>query len=174
MGDRRPTGEKEFSPLDDARDLIGRVMEGQGTDALQQKAHALQSVQRTVVPANVVDLERSKGLEHPRRMAQEEPSEREREEYVICKFKVPKSDYQRVKRILAALEEELDARIDLSNIGRGWITRLITADKELLEAARGHEKLKTPNPRDPLEVAEVDHAMATIQSSAFRKAKVLQ
>jgi hypothetical protein len=79
-----------------------------------------------------------------------------------------------VKRLLAALEEELDARIDLSNIGRGWITRLITAEKEVLEAARGREKLKTPNPRDPLEVAEVDHAMAIIQSSAFRRAKVLQ
>jgi hypothetical protein len=174
MGDRRPTGEKEFNPLDDALDLIGRVMEGQGADAPQQKTHPLQSVQRTAVPTNVVELERTTGLEHPRRMAEEEPSVPEREEYVICKFKVPKSDYQRVKRILAALEEELDARIDLSNIGRGWITRLITADKELLEAARGHEKLKTPNPRDPLEVAEVDHAMATIQSSAFRKAKVLQ
>jgi hypothetical protein len=174
MGDRRPAGEKEFNPLDDALDLIGRVMEGQGVDAPQQKMHPLPSGQRTVVPTSVVDLERPKGLEHPRRLAEEEPSLPEREEYVICKFKVPKSDYQRVKRLLAALEEELDARIDLSNIGRGWITRLITADKELLEAARGHEKLKTPNPRDPLEVAEVDHAMATIQASAFRKAKVLQ
>ncbi len=83
--------------------------------------------------SDVVDLERPKwGLEHPRRLAEEEPLKppKEREEYVICKFKVPKSDYQRVKRLLAALEEELDARIDLSNIGRGWITRLITADKE--------------------------------------------
>jgi hypothetical protein len=149
-------------------------MEGQGGDAPQQKMHPLPSGQRTAVLTNVVDLERPQALEHPRRLAEEEPSLPEREEYVICKFKVPKSDYQRVKRLLAALEEELDARIDLSNIGRGWITRLITADKELLEAARGHEKLKTPNPRDPLEVAEVDHAMATIQASAFRKAKVLQ
>jgi hypothetical protein len=174
MGDRRPAGEKEFNPLDDALDLIGRVIGGQEVDAPQQQMHPLPSVQHTVVPTTVVDLERPKGLEHPRRLAEEEPSLPEREEYVICKFKVPKSDYQRVKRLLAALEEELDARIDLSNIGRGWITRLITAEKEILEAARGREKLKTPNPRDPLEVAEVDHAMAIIQSSAFRKSKVLQ
>jgi hypothetical protein len=102
------------------------------------------------------------------------PSEPEREAFVICKFKVSKSDYQRVKRLLATLEEMLDARIDLSNIGRGWITRLITAEKEVIDAARGHEKLKTPNPRDPLEVAEIDHAMAIIQSVAFRKTQVLQ
>jgi hypothetical protein len=107
MGDRRPAGEKEFNPLDDALDLIGRVMEGQGVDAPQHKMHPLPSGQRTVVPTSVVDLERPKGLEHPRRLAEEEPSLPEREEYVICKFKVPKSDYQRVKRLLAALEEEV-------------------------------------------------------------------
>jgi hypothetical protein len=174
MADRRPAGEREFNPLDDAIDLIGRVMGGQGTVASQQEPHPLGSAQRSGELTNVVELERLKGLEQRRKSTEEEPSAPEREEYVICKFKVPKSDYQRVKRILAALEEELDARIDLSNIGRGWITRLITAEKEILEAARGREKLKTPNPRDPLEVAEVDHAMAIIQSSAFRKSKVLQ
>jgi len=174
MADRRPAGEREFNPLDDALDLIGRVMGGQGAAAPPQETRPLESAQRSAEPTNVGELERLKGLEQRRRSPEEEPSAPEREEYVICKFKVPKSDYQRVKRILAALEEELDARIDLSNIGRGWITRLITAEKELLEAARGREKLKTPNPRDPLEVAEVDHAMAIIQSSAFRKAKVLQ
>lgn len=168
MADRRPTGEREFNPLDDALDLIGRVMEGQGAPPLPPKTPSLEAIQGTV------DMERSQGREHQRSKANEEPSGPEREEYVICKFKVPKADYQRVKRLLTVLEEELDARIDLSNIGRGWITRLITAEKELLEAARGHEKLKTPNPRDPLEVAEVDHAMAILQSSAFRKAKALQ
>jgi hypothetical protein len=78
MGDRRPAGEKEFNPLDDALDLIGRVMEGQGVDAPQQKMHPLPSGQRTVVPTSVVDLERPKGLEHPRRLAEEEPSQRGR------------------------------------------------------------------------------------------------
>jgi len=174
MADRRPAGEREFNPLDDALDLIGRVVGGQGAATPQQEPHPSESAQRSAELTNVGELERLKGLEPRRRSAAEAPSAPGREEYVICKFKVPKSDYQRVKRILAALEEALDARIDLSNIGRGWITRLITAEKEILEAARGREKLKTPNPRDPLEVAEVDHAMAIIQSSAFRKSKVLQ
>jgi hypothetical protein len=174
MADRRPAGEREFNPLDDALDLIGRVVGGQGAAAPPQETHPLGAAQRSAELTNVGDLERLQGLEPRRRSAAEALSAPEREEFVICKFKVPKSDYQRVKRILAALEEELDARIDLSNIGRGWITRLITAEKEILEAARGREKLKTPNPRDPLEVAEVDHAMAIIQSSAFRKSKVLQ
>ena len=174
MADRRPAGEREFNPLDDALDLIGRVVGGQGSAAPQQETHPLGAAQRSAELTNVGELERLQRLEPRRRRAAEAPSAPEREEFVICKFKVPKSDYQRVKRILAALEEELDARIDLSNIGRGWITRLITAEKEILEAARGREKLKTPNPRDPLEVAEVDHAMAIIQSSAFRKSKVLQ
>ena len=53
MGDRRPAGEKEFNPLDDALDLIGRVMEGQGTDAPQQKTHPLQSVQRAEAAPSV-------------------------------------------------------------------------------------------------------------------------
>ena len=46
MGDRRPAGEKEFNPLDDALDLIGRVMEGQGGDAPQQQMHSLPSMRR--------------------------------------------------------------------------------------------------------------------------------
>jgi hypothetical protein len=174
MADRRPAGEREFNPLDDALDLIGRVMEGHGTAAPQQATPPSPSVQRRGEPSQVGDRERLNGFTQRSRDAPEESTPPEREEYVICKFKVPKSDYLRVKRLLAALEEELDARIDLSNIGRGWITRLITAEKELLDAARGREKLKTPNPRDPLEVAEVDHAMAIIQSSAFRRAQVLQ
>jgi hypothetical protein len=91
-------------------------------------------------------------------------------EFVICKFKVPKSEYVNVRRILHELQDELGARIDLANLGRGWLTRLITAEKELLDAARQQEKLKTPNPRNPLELADIDHAMALIQSIAFRRA----
>jgi len=30
MADRRPAGEREFNPLDDALDLIGRVMGDKG------------------------------------------------------------------------------------------------------------------------------------------------
>ena len=174
MADRRPAGEREFNPLDDALDLIGRVMEGHGSAPPQQATPPAPSAQRGVEPSQAGDRERLNGFTQRSRGVPEESAAPEREEYVICKFKVPKSDYQRVKRLLTALEEELDARIDLSNIGRGWITRLITAEKELLDAARGREKLKTPNPRDPLEVAEVDHAMAIIQSSAFRRAQALQ
>jgi len=92
------------------------------------------------------------------------------EDLVTFKFKVSRSDYKQAKDILAELERELGARIDLSNLGRGWITRLITAEKEIIDAARQQEKLKTPNSRNPLEVAEVDHAMTVIQSVAFRRA----
>lgn len=174
MGDRRPAGEREFSPLEDARDLIGRVLEGPGSLASPTETPSTHTASHAAVlppgGGRAQPQWRVNGREEP----EATPPPPEREAFVICKFKVPKADYQRVKRLLATLEETLDARIDLSNIGRGWITRLITAEKELLEAARGHDKLKTPNPRDPLEVAEVDHAMAIIQSSAFRKAQVLQ
>jgi hypothetical protein len=98
----------------------------------------------------------------------------EKEEFLTFKFKVPRSDYMHAKRILSLLEEELGARIDLTNLGRGWLTRFITAEKEILEAARHQERLKTPNPRNPLEVAEVDHAMTVIQSVAFRRAAAVK
>ena len=99
---------------------------------------------------------------------------RHNEEFVTCKFKVPRSDYIQAKKIVSLLEEELHARIDLSNLGRGWLTRLITAEKEVIDAARQQEKLKTPNPRNPLEVAEVDHAMTVLQSVAFRRAAAIR
>ena len=68
------------------------------------------------------------------------------------------------------LENELNARIDLSNLGQGWLIRLITSEKELLEAAKHQQKLLTPNSRDPLQLAEFDHSMAVVQLVAFRRA----
>jgi hypothetical protein len=99
---------------------------------------------------------------------------RSQEEFVTFKFKVPRSDYIQAKKIVSILENELHARIDLSNLGRGWLTRLITAEKEVIDAARQQEKLKTPNPRNPLEVAEIDHAMTVVQAVAFRRATVVR
>ena len=84
----------------------------------------------------------------------------QKEDSVVFKFNVPRSDYVAAKRIVSMLENELNARIDLSNLGRGWLTRLMTLEKELLEAAK-HPKLRTPNSRYPLQVAEVDHSMAS-------------
>lgn len=173
MADRRPVGEKEFNPLDDTLDLIGQVVSGKVAMKPKEEANPPQLAKRAPALHNVVELEKPKIRERRGGKPEETPTSMEREEFVICKFKVPKSDYQRVKRILTALEEELNARIDFANIGRGWITRLVTAETEILDAAKAHERLKTPNPRNPLEVAEIDHAMAVIQSVGFRRASRL-
>ncbi len=193
MGERRPPGEKEFSPLDDTLGLISSVLSGGGENTAQKI-----ELPSAPVPAPIIPSEEKRPLEperlsapEPKRVAtvkqlpakleglkvrdpepeQERAVEDDKEEFVTLKFKVARSDYAQAKKILAALEEELRARIDISNLGRGWITRLITAEKEILDAARNQEKLKTPNSRNPLEVAEVDHAMTIIQSVAFRRAE---
>lgn len=162
MGDRRPTGEKEFNPLDDSTGLIGQVLKRQHNEKAPQlptdegSKGAVSKTEKTSV---------SKTLEKSQRSGKDV----NQEDFVIFKFKVPRSDYAEAKRIVALLENQLRARIDLSNLGRGWITRLITAEQEILDAARNHEELRTPNSRDRLEIAEVDHAMCVIQSVAFRR-----
>ena len=68
------------------------------------------------------------------------------------------------------MERQTDSKIDLSSLGRGWVTRFITSEKELIDAGRVEGNLKTPNRRDALEMSEFKHAMARIQARAFRRA----
>jgi hypothetical protein len=176
MGDRRPAGEKEYSPLDDSSDLIRRVLSV--TAAAEEPMLPAASVKEEKV-VHMAIAEKSPLSKPPpprKELEQRAPEARpaQRDEFLTFKFKVPRSDYAHAKRILSLLEEELGARIDLANLGRGWLTRFITAEKEILEAARHQERLKTPNPRNPLEVAEVDHAMTVIQSVAFRRAATVK
>jgi hypothetical protein len=171
MGDRRPVGEIEFNPLGDAADLISQVTvrEKPRTEVVEEPAP-----QETVVAPTtqkVVKLKAQQAAKEPLAGKKKQIEEDPLKDFVICKFKVPRSDYMAAKKIVAQLEDELNARIDLSNLGRGWLTRLITAEKEVIEAARHQEKLKTPNSRNPLEVAEVDHVMSVVQSVAFRRAE---
>ena len=164
MGERRPTGEKEFNPLDDSINLISSVLGGEGTQA--------KAVQRELgQPVEVTKLTPMRANSSSKKEEEFRESTTSKEEFVTVKFKVPRSEYAQAKKILSLLEEELQARLDLSNLGRGWITRFITAEKELLDVAKNQEKLKTPNSRNPLEVAEIDHAMAVLQSVAFRRAQ---
>ncbi len=171
MGDRRPAGEKEFNPLGDAADLISQVTirEKSHTEVIEEPAPQ----KNTEAPTSqkVVKLKAQETPKEPTAKKKKQIEEDPLKDFVICKFKVPRSDYVAAKKIVAQLEEELNARIDLSNLGRGWLTRLITAEKEVIEAARHQEKLKTPNSRNPLEVAEVDHVMSVVQSVAFRRAE---
>jgi hypothetical protein len=168
MGERRPIGEREFSPLDDSASLIGSVMAGGTVEDIEDKPKSLESPPKI----RKIKAPEATRLEEPQRLR---PREGEgKEEFVTLKFKVPRSDYAQAKRIVSHLEQELGARIDLSNLGRGWITRLITAEKEIIDAARNQERLKTPNSRNALEVAEIDHAMTIIQSVAFRRAETLR
>lgn len=171
MGDRRPAGEKEFNPLGDAADLISQVTvrEKPRTEVVEEPVP-----QKTIVAPTtqkVVKLKAQQPVKEPTVEKKKQIEEDPLKDFVICKFKVPRSDYMAAKKIVAQLEDELNARIDLSNLGRGWLTRLITAEKEVIEAARHQEKLKTPNSRNPLEVAEVDHVMSVVQSVAFRRAE---
>jgi hypothetical protein len=175
MGERRPTGEKEYSPLDDSMDLIGRVLSDTVDEPITPAAVKQQKILQISRAEKPLLFQSTPQQEEPKHGAPiPEVRLAEKEEFLTFKFKVPRPDYLHAKRILSALEEELGARIDLANLGRGWLTRLITAEKEILEAAKHQERLKTPNPRNPLEVAEVDHAMTVIQSVAFRRAAAVK
>ena len=174
MGDRRPAGEVEFNPLGDAADLISQVTarEVSRADVVEERLP-----QKDIVappPKEIVKFKAQEKAIEPSDEKKKGIEEDPLKDFVICKFKVPRSDYVAAKKIVAQLEEELNARIDLSNLGRGWLTRLITAEKEVIEAARHQEKLKTPNSRNPLEVAEVDHVMSVVQSVAFRRAELVR
>jgi hypothetical protein len=177
MGEKRPRGEKEYNPLDDTRALIGHVLKGGGDEAPAPEAATASPnaseapPQQTAQVFSIVERSAKESKED-----EVSPVKRPvpKEEMVTCKFKVPKTDYHEAKRILAQLEQLLGAHIDLANLGRGWLTRLVTAEKELLDAAQHHEPLKSANTRNPLEVAEVDHAMTVIQSLAFRRAKPIR
>ena len=68
----------------------------------------------------------------------------------------------------------MDVKLNFSHLFRGWITRVITAEKELLDAARNHPSAKTPNTRNKVEVADMDYALAQIQATAFRRAKAIK
>ncbi len=177
MGDRRPIGEREYSPLDDSLNLITSVLNNSASslDVPVQKPRLTPRI-ATTKPEKVVSMVKQPELQPGSEGEGVAPELelRHNEEFVTFKFKVPRSDYAQAKRIVSMLEDELHARIDLSNLGRGWLTRLITAEKEIIDAARQQEKLKTPNPRNPLEVAEVDHAMTVVQSVAFRRATALK
>jgi hypothetical protein len=166
MGSRRPEGEREFNPLDDSADLISQVVSG-NNQPLQKKEVPQAFQERVAQPKqNIIEIKKTDPIEDP---PKSEIEKSQKEDSVVFKFNVPRSDYVAAKRIVTMLENELNARIDLSNLGRGWLTRLITAEKELLEAAKHQQKLRTPNSRDPLQVAEVDHSMAVVQSVAFRR-----
>jgi len=88
----------------------------------------------------------------------------------VCKFNLSKDEYKELKNLLGELSEILGAKVDLSHFGRGWVTRILTARKEIINAAQNQEKLKNANSRDPLSIAEIDHSMAVVQSVAFRRA----
>jgi hypothetical protein len=169
MGDRRPTGEKEYSPLDDTIDLISQVLSSASATEKPTQKVAVRNFETLAMGQEKVVSIKPKPSSSPI-TGDAVTALKEQEEFVTFKFKVPKSDYIQAKKLATQLEEELGARVDLSNLGRGWLTRLITAEKEILDAARHEEKLKTPNPRNPLEVAEVDHCMTVVQSIAFRRA----
>ena len=168
MGSRRPEGEREFNPLDDSADLISQVVSGNSNNQPLQKREVPQAFQERVAQPKqkIIEIKKTDIIEDA---SKSEIEKSQKEDSVVFKFNVPRSDYVAAKRIVTMLENELNARIDLSNLGRGWLTRLITAEKELLEAAKHQQKLRTPNSRDPLQVAEVDHSMAVVQSVAFRR-----
>ena len=169
MADRRPSGEREYNPLDDSQDLISRVMSGKGSQVHEQRALAQQEEISKPVE-KIVELRKTSPKLLETKEEQPNSTAFSKEETVVFKFSVPRSDFNAARRIVGMLESELNARVDLSNLGRGWLTRLVTAEKEIIEAAKHQQKLKTPNSRDPLQIAEVDHTLAVIQSVAFRRA----
>lgn len=169
MGERRPLGEKEYSPLEDSLDLINKVLTNSVSEAESRAGVRLVEARDSGL-AKDKDRSDEHGIKREASKPKNRPRQGQQEELMTFKFRISRSDYKQAKNIVAALERELDARIDLSNLGRGWITRLITAEKEIIDAARQQEKLKTPNSRNPLEVAEIDHTMTVVQSVAFRRA----
>ena len=155
MGEKINKKKKEYNPLDDAQNLIGDILE---TQSKPNVSIVKSSKKKEQVAQESKQKTRSLSIKP------------EREESVIFKFKVSKKDLYEIKRIVSAMELQTDSNIDLSSIGRGWITRFITSEKELVDSARVEGRLKTPNRRDALEMSEFEHAMARIQARAFRRA----
>ena len=104
MADRRPAGEREYNPLDDSRDLISRVVTGKGAAPAEPQTPQKEEVIR--VTEKIVELKKTSNVFHQPKDT-EDQKEVEREEYVILKFNVPRSDFVAAKRIVSMLEEEL-------------------------------------------------------------------
>lgn len=94
-----------------------------------------------------------------------------KEKNITININIPESDYNELVRIYGLIQQKVGARLGISHIIRGWVTRVITAESELLIASENQGKIKTPNRRNKQEMVEADHAMATIQSIAFRRAQ---
>jgi len=162
MGEKN-TKRVDFDPFADTTDLIGAVRDPEKVIASEGRKSVKEQAQKVIAIEKPITKTISLGNQ-PKRQ----------EQTAILKFKVPKSDYDAAKGIIRNLEIELESRVDLSNVGRAWLTRFITSEKELMDAAKNHHPLKTPNSRNEAEIAEVDHAMAEIQSIAFRRAKPIK
>lgn len=167
MGERRPAGEKEYSPLDDVSGLISGVLQGQPLPDVVEAPEPV--IREEIKSEKILPISRA---------TNKKPVVKEialrKEELMTLKFQLPRADYAQARKILSQIEDHLQAKVDFSNLARGWITRLVTAEKAVLEAAKHHGKIKTANTRNPLEVAEVDHAMTVIQSTAFRRAEPIR
>ena len=129
MAKKRSTREnqQEFDPFEDSRSLINQVLAGSAEDIAPRKnleeenqVKSIETIETKVTSLNPISVDEDNKLE---------TKVKPKEEFAILKFKVPKNDLKQVKRILGMLEEEIGAKVDLANLGRGWITRLITAEK---------------------------------------------
>lgn len=159
MGEKIRKKKKEYNPLDDANGLIGDILKTQ--KSLQKKV--IEKPKQIIKPAQI-----KKKLE--KRSSSKVLEDSQREESTVFRFNISKKDLYEVRRIIAEMELQTNSKIDLSSVVRGWVTRFITSEKELIDSARIEGSLKTPNRRDALEMSEFEHAMARIQARAFRRA----
>ncbi len=86
-------------------------------------------------------------------------------------FRVSLEDSREFHAILNELNDVLGPGIDKANVFRGFVTLWNLSRRELLEAARSHERIKPPNTREPSEVFAVDQLIHEIEASAFRRSR---
>ena len=101
MGERRPLGEKEYSPLEDSLDLINKVLANSGSEAEPRAGVRLVEARDSGL---VKDKDR--GDEHGIKREASKPKNRlrqgQQEELMTFKFRISRSDYKQAKNIVAA------------------------------------------------------------------------
>lgn len=188
MAKRSPVGEKPYRPVDEAlvrAVMIGAPAVGEGSDGNAALANAPQPMTApasrvALVPARENDpIPPRVVVEGPRDLASSinEPTNelaeyaepRNREKRVL----LTRPEERDIERLVARLATELGTPVKLSHLLRASITMLLHSEQEVMERAKRTKLVRPGNGNGP-ELAEFEHGLATILSTAFRETRPLR
>lgn len=179
MAKRVPQDEKPFRPVDEA--LVRSVMSGSayspgegGNTAVEMpppasepKPRPVPSIARhpepTPAPART-ETERSVA-----RAVDPELEKRNREKRVL----LTRAEERDIERLVSRVAGELGTPVKLSHLLRASITILLHSEEELIERTKRASLIRPGNGNAP-ELAEFEHGIAQVLSSAFREARPLR